>query len=120
MIRAAVSWAFGVDPCATRKELQDSDPESLARAALIQGWSELPNAELGLTVSDALKCLRDDAAGRCATLRDCLLEISRTNDLPSPRVIGKRLQALKGRVIQGRCIQATSYQGTQVWKVVRV
>jgi hypothetical protein len=120
VVRAAVSWAFGVDPCATRKELQDSDPESLARAVLIQGWSELPNAELGLTVSEALKCLRDDAAGRYATLRDCLLEISRTNDLPSPRVIGKRLLALKGRVVQGRCIQATPYQGAQVWKVVRV
>ena len=121
VIRAAVSWAFGVDPCATREELRASDPAALLRAALIQGWSELPGADKGLTASEVLKTLKDDAAGRYATLRDCLMEFSRTDDLPSPKTVGKRLQALEGRVIDGRTFRSSSDRNkVNFWKVEKV
>jgi hypothetical protein len=118
VVRAAVHWAIGIDPCQTREELRANDPETIARAALIEGWSELPRATTrGETVADALRLLQEQPT-LLRKLRDCLMERSRTGDLPSAKAIGRMLQALRGRVCNGRYLQSVQHQGTNVWKVV--
>jgi hypothetical protein len=118
VVRSAVYWAIGVDPCATRAEILANDPESIARAALIEGWSALPGSHLGLTVAEAIRHLKADPEGHFTKLRDCLMEWSRNDELPSAKAIGKRLGMIRGRVDGGRALQSVESQGTQVWKVV--
>jgi hypothetical protein len=118
VVRAAVHWAIGVDPAKTREELRANDPETIARAALIEGWSELPGATtVGVTVAEAIRFLKADP-DRHTKLRDCLMEWSRTGDLPSAKAIGHRLQAIRARVCNGRYVQSRKYEGTHVWRVV--
>jgi hypothetical protein len=119
VVRNAVYWAIGVDPCQTRKALYEGDPEALARKGLVEGWAELPGCERGLTVAQALRVLNDpENAKDYLRLRDVLMELSRTDGLPSAKAIGQRLKAIKGRFIGGKAIQAVPYQGTQRWRVV--
>jgi hypothetical protein len=118
VVRSCVHWATGLDPCATRAELRANDPDTIARAALLEGWSELPGADHGLTVAEALRLLKADTDGRFNKLKDCLMEWSRNDDLPSAKAIGQRLKLIRARVCNRRSIQSTEYQGTQVWKVV--
>lgn len=118
VIRSAVFWATGLDPCATRAELRANDPETIARAALLEGWAELPGSDRGLTVAEALRLVKADPDGRLTKLRDCLMEWSRNDDLPSAKAVGQRLKMIRGRVCNGRYIHSTEFQGTQVWKVV--
>jgi hypothetical protein len=117
VVRTAVHWVIGCDPCATRAEIQANDPETIARAALIEGWAELPGADRGLTVAEALRFLKGDSDGSLNKLRDCLMEWSRNDDLPSAKTVGQRLKTIRGRVHQGRYLQSTEFKGTQVWKI---
>lgn len=119
LIRNAIHWATGIDPCAGRKALKDSDTESSSRAALIEGWSELPGAETGVTVAQALKLLQEHQTSY-GTLREALLEKSRTRDLPSSISIGMRLNAIKGRVVNGKALRPISISNhVKAWKVVQ-
>jgi hypothetical protein len=118
-VRSAVHWATGFDPCATRKEVQEADSESNARAALIEAWSQLPYSDRGVTVADALRALKDRPELYTA-LHDCLIEMSRNGELPSPKVIGHRLKKLRGCVINGKKFLAVTDRNKkiQMWKVV--
>jgi hypothetical protein len=71
VVRAAVWWATGYDPCATRGGLAPEDRGEGVLCGLIEGWSELPGGTDGLTAAEALDVLRADAAAY-ATLRHAL------------------------------------------------
>lgn len=78
-----------------------------------------PGVAKGLTVAQALRVLNDpENAKDYLRLRDVLMELSRTDGLPSAKAIGQRLKTIKGRFIGGKAIQAVPYQGTQRWRVV--
>lgn len=118
LIRNAVHWVTGADPCSPRRALRESDPETNARFALVHGWAELPGAERGLTVAEAVKLLTDNPAD-FRLLRDTLLERSRKDELPSRGSIGMLLKATKGRVVEGLAIQSVDAGlNTNAWKVV--
>ena len=119
-MRCAVHWAIGIDPCKTREELRANDPETAEREALIEGWAELPGGEVGIGVAEAVQCLNADPEQRLKKLRDCMMQWSKTKELPSNYVIAKKLQRIKGRVCNGRRVVARSYKGTQEWKVEKV
>lgn len=119
-VRAAVYWSTGLDPLAAQSYLRESDPAEVARAALVIGWSELPESEWGLTTAEALVLL-DKNPDSYAMLRAALLEMGRGGKLPSPQSIGMRLNAIKGRNVAGMALQpAGKSQGTKSWKVVRI
>jgi len=119
VVRDAVYWAIGCDPCSTRKRLESSDPEAMARAAVIDGWLELPHGRTGTTAASALKLVRDQP-DRYEKLHDAFMEWSRNDVLPSARSLGMRLKALKGRVIDGKFFVSTEDRGTQLWRVIPV
>ncbi len=121
VVRQAVVWAIGIDPCCTRREAIADDPEANQLRAVIAGWAELPRGHLGLTAAEAVKILKNpDNQNLFTMLRDALQEWSREGDLPSPRSIGKRLKELKGRVVDGKVLRSKQYQGTQSWSVVHL
>ena len=118
VVRQAVYWASGFDPCETRRELIEDDPETNQIKAVVIGWAELPKSGIGLTAAAALKILNDpDHEHRFETLRNALMDWSRDGDLPGPKIIGKRLKQIKGRIIEGKSIKARIYKGTQSWYV---
>jgi hypothetical protein len=55
---------------------------------------------------------------RLTALRDALCEWERNGKLPSPKSLGKRLKAVKDRVVEGLVLRAvTNRTGSQVWRV---
>ena len=116
VMRAAVHWATEVDPCATREDLRANDPDTAVREAIVGGWAELPRSDKGLTVAAAIRLLQGDHQ-HYGTLRDALLGLSHTSDLPSAKAIGVRLKALRDRVIGGRRLRSKSLQNTHHWRV---
>lgn len=117
-VRAAVAWTLDADPCATRGSVQVSEGGVEGLAGLLQGWAELPGGEKGVTANDALKEMNrhPDQYGR---LREAMMEWSKNDDLPPPRVVGNRLRALRGRTVAGRALQALPGAGhAQRWRVI--
>jgi hypothetical protein len=123
LVRSAVHWVTaGLDPCVTRERLRDADPALATLAALMQGWAELPGGTgTGVTVAEAMRYLRDPGqSDKFQTLREALLEWSRTDKLPNPAVIGRKLRGCRNRVVDGMALQGEpGHAGTQRWKVIR-
>jgi hypothetical protein len=116
LVRNTVFWAIGADPCATRKALVATDTASADRAALVEGWAELPGAHKGLTTAETLKIL-DENKAFYATLRSALT--TRNGELMTARSIGMRLNAIRGRVINGKSINGfDAGKKIMAWKVV--
>jgi hypothetical protein len=121
LVRAAVFWATdGLDPCATRARLRDADPALATLVALLEGWPELPDADKGLTVAEALDILKAEAnKGKYQTLRGAFMEWSKGDRLPAPGQVGRKLRNYRGRVANGKALEGESAGGgVQRWKVV--
>jgi hypothetical protein len=116
LIRSAVYWTIGADPCASRKDLSATDGETADRAALVDGWAELPMSDRGVTTAEALRILRDNP-GHYSGLRSTI--ITRSGELPSTKSLGKMLAKIRGRVIGIRAIHSVDAgKNTLAWKVV--
>ncbi len=120
VVRSSIFWATGLDPCAGKRRILATDPKTMERISLINGWAELPHAEIGLTAAEAIQILRDERnTRRFDTLRNALLECSRNGDLPTARQIGMKLTAIKGQVIDGKSFESRDAgKGTWAWRVV--
>jgi hypothetical protein len=127
VVRGAVWFATdGGDCCATQDELAVEDPERLERAALAEGWLELPGGNTGLTSGEALELVKDDAKldkplQKHDGLRSVFLEWGSKGELASTRTIGNRLKAIKGQIIGMRKFAtAGEIKRATRWKVVSV
>jgi hypothetical protein len=87
---------------------------------LLDGWFELADNIRGVTASEAIKALKEHPSNYHA-LRSVLMEWSRSGELPSPRTIGMKLNAMRGRVIGGkRFVSPDGQRGSLLWKVETV
>ena len=127
LIRNAVYWATGIDPCADHHELADSNPERGQSAALVEAWHELQVGlnRKGFTVAEMLRVLAEDKDGlRYHSLRDALAELSsrtKPGELPSSGTIGKKIQAIRGQVFgDKRFVIIDDYKKVKVWSVEQV
>jgi hypothetical protein len=121
LVRNAVKWATSHDPCEGRKVMIADDEETNAHRALVAGWADLCK-ELGrpsLSVAEALSNL-DNTLPVHAGLRSVFTAWSRDGSLPSPRAVGKRIAAFKGRPIDGKAFRSETYQGATRWYVKSV
>lgn len=116
VVRQPIYWATDLDPCAPRADLRATDPDSIYRAALVKGWAELPGGDTGLTTAEALDKLKGQPQSYDGR-RAVFMNWSRTSDLPSARSIGMRLNALRGRVIEGLVLESKVSNNTQCWFV---
>ena len=118
LIRNAVEWATGVDPCESRKELIASDEETNTSRALIAGWKALCEAEGKTSLSSAAAVEIIDAdKGRHAALKAILASWSKDGKLPSPQSIGNRLNKIRGRNIDGQMLDHSYSSGIREWFV---
>lgn len=115
MIRETVNWVIGHDPSKSQHYLKKEDKQSLARAALLNGWANLvlPSKDndfkghpKGVTVSKAVDFL-NGSPEKYKILRDALLEHSRSTkrELPANPVIGRFLGDIEDTVIGGRYLK---------------
>ena len=121
VVRRAVHWATGFDPCGHLSTLDDADEESDTIRDVIHGWGELQGDEAGITAATALDYL-DHPANLCRflALRHAVRSWGRDGQMPSSKSLGRRLTAIRGRVIGGKALQGTKRDGTMTWTVVEV
>jgi hypothetical protein len=118
LVRGAVRWVRGVDPCETRKSLRVADAACSELAALIHGWAELPEGGIGCRASEALKVVQDNP-----TLYETLREVfmgwaTRGTGLPSAKTVGRRMAAYRGRVYDGLTLRgAMDRKESLLWSV---
>lgn len=118
IVRSAVVWTTGVDPCDSREDLRVSDDTALNSSSIVHGWDELPDQAKGLTCTQAIELLRDDKARKYATLHEALMAWSKNNDLPTARTVGNRLKAIRGQIFGGKYLHSEQDRtGTQLWSV---
>jgi hypothetical protein len=123
LIRAAIVWAIGVDPCETREAVRQRDTERAVLEALVEGWAELPGGTTtGLTVAEVLRFLDDPMhKHEWTTLRSALLEWSGTDKLPGAGKIGRKLRSFREQIANGKTLQQLGWASGHVmrWRVAR-
>lgn len=117
VVRAAVVWSTGVDPCGARGDLRAADDAAENSAVVVAGWAELPDATgKGYTAAQALKLLKE-SPDKFTALRDAVMWWSRNDELPTQKSVGQRLKILRGKVMGGMYLHSQVYKGTQIWSV---
>lgn len=127
LIRNAVHWATGIDPCSGRKDLEDADPERQHHAALLEGWHEVQTYlnVRGMTAAALLKTLKSpEHAERFETIRSALADIwprVKPGELPSSGSIGMKIQAIRGMNLRGKRFEHIDVdKRAKVWAVTEV
>ena len=126
LVRNAVFWATGADPCATKEVARTKDKWATQLEAILAGWVELCKAAHeaggtkaptdGITASRALEIIEVDP-GRHAQFRTLLVESSRDGKLPSPQRLGNDLGKIRGKVHRGHLLDAVVCGGVNLWTV---
>jgi hypothetical protein len=118
LIRNAVHWATGVDPCEARRELIADSDQYGEWKALLAGWTALCAAQgkTALTAAEARQALLA-GDGRHEELRAIVGAWSKDDKFPSARTIGNRLKAIRGRNIDGSCLDYSPSDEIRRWYV---
>jgi hypothetical protein len=108
LVRDAVAWCTGVDPCKARSELVASDEESTQRKALLVGFEKLAVdlQKTHLTVAVMLEAVQDHAS-RYPELHALFLEWGKDGKLASAKAIGRQFLKVRRRPIAGKCFDRT-------------
>ena len=117
LVRGAVVWVLGVDPCEGRKRLREEDDEDIELIrALLGAWrTAYPNGA-SAPVQDAIR-----RAGHDSALRLALVALDRRGDGTKldPKAIGYALRRYRGRIVSGlRLERADMVRGGVLWRVV--
>ena len=118
LVRRAVHWATGFDPCATKSEAKAVDKTATSLPALIEGWAQLCRSAGadGLSTAQAIQVL-EDHPGDHELLRAVLTESTRDGKLPSPQGLGNSLGKVRGRPVAGRSLDRVEVHGIYRWFV---
>ena len=120
VIRQAVVWVGLPDPGETRTELREqADREAGALSSLLDGLDEADEDRTGLLSSEIIAKL-DKYPDRFSRLRNALYEIcAAPNGKLSVRSVGNKLKHLRGRVVNGRCLDERKLRANRKAWVVR-
>ena len=122
IVRGALIWAGQSDPGETQIELAQGDSDRTGLALLLEALERFPESAFGLSTSAILKFAMMGGENADA-LREAIGELCPTRDgkVPSAVSLGKRLGALKGRVVNGRCIEKSGEKdASNVWAVKKI
>src|SRR5512135_2424669 len=118
MVRRAVHWASGCDPCATKAEAKSTDKTASQLPGLIEGWARLCRSAGAdsLSVAQALKLLENHPSEH-ELLYALLTESTRDGRLPTPNSLGNLLGKIRGRTHSGRSLERIESYGVNRWFV---
>ena len=124
-IRSAIVWIGMVDPCESRKDIENSDPIRILLSSLFTAWYEIfkeqPIKVRQLSDDDAIsKNSSNDEVKE--TLREALLELAADNKSNiNQRSLAKKLAFYKNRIENGlRLEQNGTHQGTFLWRIRKI
>lgn len=124
LVRGALVWAGQADPALARQLLVEAaDTERTALGILLTDWRKLDPTNSGVTAARILETIAEGGDGETAqALREALDELvpSQGGKPVSPKSLGKRLAALKGRVVEGRALDCIPGRLGQLWIVREV
>jgi putative DNA primase/helicase len=125
VVRSAINWATGIDPCGTRYEFASTDADTNVRVALIHAWEqEIDPENRGVTAAEALNQLRlslsPNSIATYPRFHAVVQEISRTDALPNAKSLGRKIGTMKGRIVEGKYFYGWPDHGTMRWQVRQV
>jgi hypothetical protein len=108
LVRNAVHWTTGNDPCKMRTELIANDEETAQRHALLQGFENLCSVlgKTHLTTAEMVKTVLDAPASH-PELHALFVEWTKDGKPPSANTVGKHLGKVRRRVIGTKCFDRT-------------
>ena len=119
LVRNAVNWATGMDPCESRTELIADDEETNTARGLLAAWKSLCAAEANdnpLSAAESVAILERNKDHH-PELRGIFSAWSKDGKLPPTRVIGNRFNKLRGRNIDGSKLDCSFSAGIRKWFV---
>lgn len=136
VVAGALVWCGQPDPCRSREALETAATSDASKlGVLIETWRHT-FGDTPRKVAEVLRVLTDEDArvevarrkGEEAehgflNLRDAITEIcpGRDGRLPSPTALGRKLGHLRGRVVDGRCLDhVLDRTGTARWRTRQV
>lgn len=123
LVRNTIVWAGLADPADAREQLiAKADAETGALGALLSGIQLFDPEGAGLTASEMLSRINDPNTKNSEAaemIREALGELCppTTGGQPNTRSIGKRLQHLVERVVDGRFLDKRTRNHTSAWYV---
>lgn len=123
LVRSALVWLGQVDPCKSRKEIENNDPVRISLGALLKAWYAIfdnMSVKVKNVVNRAMEQNEHDEV--TSALKEVLFEIAPADKGGiNERVLGKKLASFKGRIENGyRLDSQGSSSGVSLWKVTRV
>ncbi len=116
-VRSALVWVGAVDPCASRKEIENADPVRVALGSLLASWFAAIG-DLSFTVKALIEKAKDHPE-----LLEILKEIApdnRGNGINS-RSLGNKIASFKGRIENGYRLDSTGiHHHATTWRVTKV
>lgn len=116
VVREAIIWAGGADPCVAFDRARATDPEREALSTLTAAWLKHVGSSQ-ITVKELLKKAEADSDGG---LKDALLLAVGERGSIENRKLGAYLAKIKDRVIGGRSIvRRNGRSNTAAWQLVK-
>lgn len=117
LVRQCLTWCGLPDPIESKTDLlKSSDTATEAILQIFQDWPKIDPDGTGLTAAEILKKLDEQifstenfSGYKFSELRDAVMDFcgAANRKMPTPRVLGNRLRAIRGRVIGGRSIKGS-------------
>lgn len=125
LVRGALVWAGQADPALGRQQMVEAaDTERAALGLLLENWRKLDTTDSGVTAARILETLAEGGDGELnQALRAAVAEIAPPvpgKDEGRAKSLGKRLAALKGRVVQGKALDSKPGKFGALWIVREV
>lgn len=124
LVRGALVWAGQADPALARQQLVEAaDTERTALGVLLENWKKLDASGSGITAARIIETIAEGGDGETAiALREAVEELvpPHGGKPASAKSFGKRLAALKGRVVEGRALDCKPGRLGQLWIVREV
>jgi len=123
VVRSAVHWATGIDPCETRVDVSNLDENKSTLLQLLQGWLLLPRGKTGVTAQAAIRLVEADRSadsGQFDLLAEALMGIARApGKMPTSRELGDYLRKNNKCVVGGMYFDSEPDRNkVKVWRVV--
>jgi hypothetical protein len=116
VIRAAVKWSTGIDPCDARDEADVIDQGATDREAVVIGLSKIPEIGGGLTVTRIHEIVYHDSASHQGLI-DLFARWATEGDKVTPRQIGRHFTALAGKPTKLGSLERRTLDGYTRWFV---
>lgn len=121
LVRSAIIWVGCADPCESRKEIEDDDPERVKIGNLFASWHTI-FGDYSQKVKDVVKKAEIESKEGNEDLLDALLEMAPDNKGGvNPRSLGKQLAKHNKRIECGYQLEKMAkIQHAETWRIKKI